>query len=113
MPTHLVRRLAPISFANLVALVLGSTSAIFVVLIFGAMILSRDSSSLMAEGLLVVALMPLMYALMGWTMGAVGALAYNATIDLTGGINIELEAVEPKSGDTVIPSPGASGTSNE
>jgi hypothetical protein len=66
--------------------------------IFGLVFGSRDATaggvSTVVMGIAMMIGLPLVYGVMGFVMGAIGALIYNAVAGIIGGVKFELEGVQ-------------------
>jgi hypothetical protein len=58
---------------------------------------SRDATggvSSVVVGIIMMIAIPIMYGVLGFIMGAIGALVYNALSGIIGGVKFELEGVQ-------------------
>jgi len=107
MAEMMIRRFAVISVAKMYALlmfifglIVGILYGLFFI-IFGAAMTALGSNNNTAGGVSTVVIgiammigIPLMYGVLGFIIGAIGALIYNALSGIIGGIKFELEAVQ-------------------
>ena len=102
-----IKRFGVLSVAKMYGLLMFIFGLIFGVLyglffiIFGAAMSAMGTNDATAGGMGSVAVgigmmigIPLMYGLMGFIMGAIGALVYNALSGIVGGVKFELEGVQ-------------------
>ena len=101
-----IRRFGVISVAKMYGLLMFLFGLIFgviyglILIVFGAAIstLGRDAAaggvSTVVMGVAMMIALPLIYGVMGFVMGAIGALIYNAVAGIIGGIKFELEGVQ-------------------
>jgi hypothetical protein len=102
-----IKRFGVLSVAKMYGLLMFIFGLIFGVLyglffiIFGAAMSAMGSNDATAGGVGSVAVgiammigIPLMYGFMGFIMGAIGALVYNALSGIVGGVKFELEGVQ-------------------
>ena len=81
-------------------LIFGVIYGLFFMVVGGAMLAGggRDSGAAGASGLVIGLVMmiaiPVFYGILGFVMGAVGALVYNVAAGFVGGIELELENVD-------------------
>lgn len=107
MPEMTIKRFGVFSVAKIYGLLMFIFGLIFGVLyglffiLFGAAMSAMNSRDAAAGGVssivLGIAMMigiPLMYGAMGFIMGAIGALIYNALAGIIGGVKFELEGVQ-------------------
>ena len=92
-----IRRVAPLSAANICAVLLGGTGAFFVlVFVVGSAIESIVGSdglafsSMFEEGGIFIFLLPFLYLVLGWIQGGIVAILYNFTAGFTGGICVDV-----------------------
>lgn len=76
-------------FSAILGLVAGGFFSLFAVI--GAAAQNGNAIVGLAFGLGAVIIMPLIYGVMGFVAGAIGALLYNACASLMGGIKFDLE----------------------
>ena len=96
-----IRRFGVIRTANVVALLYAVIIAVIVVplVVIVALIAPKTGAtgSVGAVSLLLIGLLAaVFYALLGWIFTAVACLFYNFAAGLVGGVEIELEAVQPR-----------------
>ena len=118
-----VRRIGVISAANLMAAVSLVITLFFVLLValvvlpMGSFPMSLDPSNPFSRtnvpsgsiiGFLLI--VPLVYAGIGWVMGALGALVYNLAARFIGGLQLDLEHREAQPAPTWTPPPSAAPT---
>ena len=102
-----IRRFGVISVAKMYGLLMFIFGLIFGVLyglffiIFGAAMSALASNNATASGVSSVVVgvlamigIPIMYGVLGFIMGAIGALVYNALAGIIGGVKFELEGVQ-------------------
>ena len=102
-----IRRFGVISVAKMYGLLMFIFGLIFGVLyglffiIFGAAMSAFGTNETTAGGVSSVVVgivamigIPIMYGLLGFIMGAIGALIYNAMAGIIGGVKFELEGVQ-------------------
>jgi len=103
-----IRRFGVISVAKIYGLLMFIFGLVIgviyglVLIVFGAAISAlgpgRDSTaggvSTVVMGVAVMIGMPLFYGVLGFIMGAIGALIYNAVAGIIGGVKFELEGVQ-------------------
>lgn len=103
-----IRRFGVLSVAKMYGLLLFLFGLIFgviyglILIVFGAAISamgpSRDAAAggigTVAMGIGVMIGLPLFYGILGFIMGAIGALIYNAVAGIIGGVKFELEGVQ-------------------
>ena len=103
-----IRRFGVISVAKMYGLLMFIFGLIFgviyglILIMFGAAIsamapgreatASGVSTVVMGVGMMIA--LPLMYGVLGFVMGAIGALIYNAVAGIIGGVKFELEGVQ-------------------
>ena len=101
-----IRRFAVISVAKMYALLMFIFGLIFGVIyglffiIFGAAMSAMGGRDAMAGtvpsvvvGIIMMIAFPIIYGVLGFIMGAIGALVYNALAGIIGGVKFELEGV--------------------
>lgn len=104
MDKMMIRKVGVLSVAKIQAIILFAVSLIFAVplglffIIFGLIGAGAggDAGFAMAGGGIVMGLvymiaLPIMYAVIGFISGLIGALAYNLVAGMVGGIEIEVE----------------------
>jgi hypothetical protein len=103
-----IRRFGVISVAKMYGLLMFIFGLVFgviyglILIVFGAAISAlgpgRDATaggvSTVVMGIAMMIGLPLIYGVMGFVMGAIGALIYNAVAGIVGGVKFELEAVQ-------------------
>jgi len=103
-----IRRFGVISVAKMYGLLMFIFGLIFgglyglILIVFGAALSAlapgRDATaggvSTVVMGLAMIIGLPIFYAVLGFIMGAIGALIYNAVAGIIGGIKFELEGVQ-------------------
>jgi hypothetical protein len=92
-----IRRVAPLSAANICAVLLGGMGAIFVLVFFVASVIEglvgsspQTFSSMFEEEGVVIFFFPFLYLVLGWIQGGIAAILYNFTAGFTGGIRVEV-----------------------
>ncbi|MDT5157716.1 MAG: hypothetical protein QOC99_586 [Acidobacteriota bacterium] len=109
-----IKRVGIFSYAKITAVTCAAFGLIFgvlyglIIIIFGAAMLTGRNTAGAGAGSIVVGLFimigfPLFYAILGFIMGAFGAVVYNVAAGFVGGIELELESVED--GYAAPPSP--------
>jgi len=107
MAEMMIRRFGVISVAKMYALLMfifgliaGILYGLFFI-IFGAAMTALGGNNNTAGGVSTVVIgiammigIPLMYGVLGFIIGAIGALIYNALSGIIGGVKFELEAVQ-------------------
>ena len=110
---QVLRSVGVLSFAKMAGAVygaLGLAFAPFVVLlaVIGSMVGSRQHPLGPVFSIVFAILMPVIYAAMGFVMGAIGAFVYNLVAKWIGGVEVELASTSPTViAGTVGPSAGA------
>jgi hypothetical protein len=104
MAQMIIKRVGILSVAKIQAaimavfgLIIGVIYGLFFML-FGAMMMSQTAGggvSTLVIGLLMMVGIPIMYGVIGFIAGAIGALIYNLAAGFAGGIELELESAEP------------------
>ena len=101
-----IRRFGVISVAKMYGLLMFIFGLVFgviyglILIVFGAAIsaLGRDAAaggvSTVVMGIAMMIGLPIFYGVLGFIMGAIGALIYNAVAGIIGGIKFELEGVQ-------------------
>ena len=111
-----VRRIGVISAANVTAAISLVITLVFVLLValvilpMGSFPVSLDPANpfnrtQVPSGSIVgfLFIIPLVYAAIGWVMGALGALVYNLVARFTGGLQLDVEHRDPQSAATWAP----------
>lgn len=98
---HIVKSVGVLSFAKIMGLVYGCLGLIFAPIFLliglaGSLAGQERNPFAGAVGIVMAILMPVFYGVMGFVMGAIGALLYNLFAKLVGGFELELE-VRPAS----------------
>ena len=102
-----IRRMGVFSCAKIYAivmaafgLVIGVIYGLFFMIVGGAMLAAgsgREAGPAGASGLIIglvmMVVIPIFYGVLGFVMGAIGALVYNIAAGFVGGIELELENV--------------------
>jgi hypothetical protein len=94
-----IKRIEPIQLGKMLGVIYGLLSLIFVpfVLLFAAASLvagnARGEAAIFSVGfaLVMIVVMPIMYAGMGFIGGVIGAFIYNLVAKWIGGIEVEFE----------------------
>jgi len=98
---HVIRSVGVISVAKIMALIHASFGLllmpIFLLAGFLSMMGRTHSEFGGAVSVVIAVLMPIFYGLMGFVMGAIGALLYNLFANLIGGIEVQVTAPAPQS----------------
>lgn len=109
---HILKSVGVMSVAKIMGLVYGCLGLIFVPIflligLVGSMAGQQKTPFAGAIGVFLAVLMPLFYGVLGFIMGAIGALLYNLFANLVGGFELELEsrAVVPVAPYPMIPPP--------
>jgi len=103
-----IRRFGVISVAKMYGLLMFIFGLVFgviyglILIVFGAAISAmapgRDATaggvSTVVMGVAMMIGLPIFYGVLGFIMGAIGALIYNAVAGIIGGVKFELEAVQ-------------------
>ena len=102
-----IRRFGVLSVAKMYGLLMFLFGLIFgviyglILIVFGAAISAMGARDAAAGGIGTVAMgigmmigLPLFYGVLGFIMGAIGALIYNAVAGFIGGVKFELEGVQ-------------------
>jgi hypothetical protein len=93
---HIVKSVGVLSFAKIMGLVYGCLGLIFVPLfllfgLLGSMAGQQKNPFAGLVGVVMAILMPVLYGVMGFIFGAIGALLYNLFAKLVGGFELELD----------------------
>ncbi|MBS0630909.1 MAG: hypothetical protein JSS11_03275 [Verrucomicrobia bacterium] len=91
-----IKRFAPLQLGLMLAVLYGLCGLIFapifvVVSTLGLKGTGQPATGLMAAGLGVIVLLPVIYAAVGFVGGLLGALIYNMVARWVGGIEVEVE----------------------
>lgn len=91
-----IKRFAPVQLGLMLAALYGVCGLIFAPIFVAISTLGLKSTGqaptgLMTAGLGVIAIFPLIYAVVGFIGGVVGAFIYNAVARWIGGIEVEVE----------------------
>jgi hypothetical protein len=102
-----IKRFGVISVAKMYGLLMFIFGLVFgviyglLLIVFGAAMSTLGSRDATAGGVSTVVMgiammigLPLVYGVMGFVMGAIGALIYNAVAGIIGGVKFELEGVQ-------------------
>ena len=112
MAEMMVRRVGILSVAKIegllmfvIGLIIGVIYGL-IFIIFGATIMAAMAQRSGAEalsglgpivgGVIIMIVFPIFYGIMGFIVGAIGALIYNLAASVVGGIRLELEATTPQ-----------------
>ena len=98
-PLPIKRRLksiAPLQLGKILAVIYGVIGVLFIPFFLSLSAVSAhlpagQRSGVMALGVGIALAMPLLYAVMGFVCGALGALIYNLVAKWMGGIEVEVE----------------------
>jgi hypothetical protein len=109
---HIIKAVGVLSVAKILGLIYGCLGLIFApifLLVELVAALSGQQKTPFAGvfGVLFAILMPILYGVMGFILGAIGALLYNLFAKLVGGFELELEArpVAPSAPYPIVPPP--------
>ena len=109
-----IRRFNVIKTANVVALMYVVLIAIFAIpflLIFGIAGVSTNGGPSVGAGLVGILVggvfVALLYGLLGWVFTAVGCVIYNVVAGWVGGIEVQVDRVEPPAPPPAWMAPGA------
>jgi len=95
-----IKRIAPVQLGKMLAVIYALLSLIFVpfILMFGAIASTMHKTpgappfpAMLGLGMGFMIFMPVIYAIMGFIGGALGALIYNLVAKWLGGIEVEME----------------------
>ena len=104
-----IRRMGVFSCAKIYAIVMAAFGLVFGVLyglffmVIGGAMLAAGSGARgegaagaggLVIGLVMMVVIPIFYGVLGFVMGAIGALVYNIAAGFVGGVELELENVE-------------------
>jgi hypothetical protein len=105
MANVIVKRVGVLSLAKIQAVIMavfGLIIGLFYGLLLGAMSAmmpsGRDGAAMGGIGILSVFIFPIIYAVLGFIAGAIGALIYNFAAGFIGGIEMEIEDATPNYG---------------
>jgi hypothetical protein len=106
-----VRRVGVFSYAKIMAVVMAGVMLIIgiplglIMMVIGAAALTQDGAAGgigIGMGLAYMIILPIVYGVLGFIMGALSALIYNVAAGFVGGIELELENAE---GEYTAPPP--------
>lgn len=91
-----IKRIAPLQLGKMLAVLYGIMGLLFMPIFLIMSLVSTQlpagqRSGMMALGMGFALFMPVMYAVMGFVLGALGALIYNVVAKWIGGIEVEVE----------------------
>jgi len=91
-----IKRIAPLQLGKMLAILYGIMGLIFIpffllMSLASSQIPAQQRPALMAFGAGFVIFMPVMYAVMGFITGVIGAGAYNLVAKWIGGIEVDVE----------------------
>jgi hypothetical protein len=91
-----IRRIAPLQLGKIMALTYGIMGLIFcpfflLMTVFATHLPNNQRVGIMALGTGFALFMPVLYAVMGFVFGVVGAFIYNVIAKWVGGIEVEVE----------------------
>jgi hypothetical protein len=91
-----IRRIAPLQLGKIMALTYGIMGLIFcpfflLMTVFATHLPNNQRVGIMALGTGFALFMPVLYAVMGFVFGVVGAFIYNVIAKRVGGIEVEVE----------------------
>ena len=98
-----VRRVGVLSYAKIMAVVMAGVMLIIgipvglIMMVIGAAAMTQDGAAGgigIGMGLAYMIILPIVYGVLGFIMGAISALIYNVAAGFVGGIEIELENAE-------------------
>ena len=98
-----IKRVGVFSYAKISAVVMAGIALVIgiplglIMMVIGAAALTQDGAAGgvgIGMGLAYMVILPIIYGLMGFIFGAVGALIYNVAAGFVGGIELELESTE-------------------
>lgn len=98
--TRRIRRIAPLQLGKMLAILYGIMGLIFIPFFLAMSFLSanlpqQQRTGMMAFGVGFALFMPIMYAVMGFITGVIGAGAYNLVAKWIGGIEVDVEVGQP------------------
>ena len=82
-----IKRINPLQFGKVSAVLYGFLSIIFVPLMIIPAIITKQPG----PGIIVILVMPVIYTAVGFIMAVIGAAVYNLCATWVGGIEVELE----------------------
>ena len=105
MANMVVKRVGVLSLAKIQAvimavfgLIIGIFYGLIISIMTAAMTGGRNTAAAGGMGLLSIIFFPILYAVIGFISGAIGALIYNFAAGFIGGIEMELENAVPNYG---------------
>jgi hypothetical protein len=102
----IIRRVGVLSLGkiySLLLLVVGFLEGVAIAITTATGSVVSDSSyPFMQLGYAAIIVMPILYAILGFIVGCIGALLYNAFAKMVGGVDVELEA-SPSSTAVITP----------
>jgi hypothetical protein len=98
-----IKRVGVLSYAKISCVVMTGIALVvaiplgLIMMVIGAAALTQDGAAGgvgIGMGLAYMVILPIMYGVMGFIFGAIGALIYNVAAGFVGGIELELENTE-------------------
>ena len=94
--TRRIKRIAPLQLAKMLAILYGIMGLIFIpffllMTFVGSQMPAQQRVGVMAFGAGFAIFVPVIYAVMGFVSGALGAVIYNLVAKWVGGIEVEVE----------------------
>jgi hypothetical protein len=93
---RIIKRIAPLQLGKMLAILYGIMGVLFIpffllMTLFAAHLPAQQRVGMMALGAGFAVFFPIIYAVMGFVFGALGALIYNLVAKWVGGIEVEVE----------------------
>jgi len=97
---HVVKSVGVMSVAKITGLLYGCIGLVFIPFflllgLVGSLAGQGRNPFAGIVGILIAIVLPVLYGVMGFIMGAIGALLYNLLARWAGGVEVELEALPP------------------
>jgi hypothetical protein len=94
--TRRIKRIAPLQLGKMLALLYGIMGLIFIPIfllmsVVSSQMPSEAQTGMMAMGIGFAIFAPILYAIMGFIFGIIGAFIYNFVAKFVGGIEVEVE----------------------
>ena len=93
-----IKRIDPMSYAKITGIVMAAIGLLmaFFFLLFGGLFASMSSGTssgfgMAGAGIASIIIFPIMYGILGFISGLVGAIIYNAVAGTIGGVKIQFE----------------------